>query len=157
MGKTAFSGPVYGAKALLWTVGPLTASSGATTSLIAARTIPPFEDWYLTDYHITTSTCSSVGNSVILKTEGGSTLGVTRFSGGLASTMAQTVFNVNTGTSTVMSTNGVITATPGEFEGLYVPAGSSMRVVSSGVNGIAGLAIQIMGYIRFVSSTRAES
>ncbi len=157
MGKVAFSGPLYGAKSMLWGLGPFTASSGATTSLIAHRTVPPYEDWYLTEYHVTSSTNSSVGNSIILKSEGGSTTGVTRLSGGVTSTVAQTVFSIDAGTSTSLSLAGPITGTPGEYEGLYVPAGSSLRLVSSGVNGIAQLCVQVMGFIRYVSSTRAES
>lgn len=156
MGKTSFSGPVYGAKSQLWSLGPFTSSTGASTIVIANRTIPPYEDWFITEFHLTCSTCSSVGNSWILKSEGGSTTGISRAPGGYPSTVAQTIFTINSGTSTSVSTNGTATASAGEYEGVYVPAGSSMRLVSSGVNPVANLCVQIMGYIRFVSSTRSE-
>jgi len=157
MGKSALSGPVYGSKSLLWSYGPFTVSSGATTTVFANRTLPNYEDWYITEMHVTVSTCSSVGNSIQLKSEGGSTTGITRLTGALPSTQAQTIFNLNTGTSTTFSTWATATATPGEYEGLFVPAGSSMHLVSSGVNGLGQCHIQVMGYIRWVSSTRAES
>jgi hypothetical protein len=65
MGKTSFSGPVYGAKSLLWTYGPYTqtGSSGASTVLVtanAARPVPAYEDWYITEVEFRTSTNSSV-------------------------------------------------------------------------------------------------
>lgn len=157
MGKSNLSGPVYGGKSLLWSWGPANVSSGATTAVFANRTLPNYEDWYITEIHALVSTCSSAGNAIMLKSEGGSTTGITRLTGGITSTVAQTIFNLNTGTSTTLSTWATATATPGEYEGCYVPAGSSMHLVSSGVDGLGNCHIQVMGFIRWVSSTRAES
>ena len=164
MGKVNFSGPVYGAKALLWTYGPYdqTGTTGATTALFRAnsvRQIPAYEDWFITEVFLTASTNSSVanGHAVLLKSEGGSTTGVTRITGMFPSTVAQTIVTLTqAGASTTWSTSATVTGTAGEYEGLYVPAGSSMRIVSSGITLIGGLQLAVMGFIRYVSSTRSE-
>lgn len=166
MGKTAFRGPVYGAKSLLWTFGPYTEtrSSGATTGLYTAnavRVLPPYEDWLITEAHLTTSTNSSVaaGHGIYVKSEGGSTTGIVprEQAPGNGSTRAQTLFSfVNAAGSTTWSTWATATADGGEYEGAWVPAGSSLRVVSSGITLTGGLQLNVMGYIRYVNSTRSE-
>jgi hypothetical protein len=163
MGKTSFSGPVYGAKSLLWTFGPYTqtGSSGASTVLVtanAARPVPAYEDWYITEVELRTSTNSSVaaGHGVYLKSEGGSTVVPLR-QDGKPSTMAQTIASiVNAAGSTTWSTLVQTTPTAGEYEGTYVPAGSSLRVLTSGVSLLGGLQVNVYGFIRFINSTRAE-
>ena len=162
MGISRFSGPVYGAKCLLWNFGPYTqtGSSGASTALYTAnsvRVIPPYEDWYVSEVALTVSTNSSVaaGHGVYLKSEGGSTTGISRPEGP-ASTVAQTIVSFsNAAGSTTWSTWATTVPTAGEYEGMYVPAGSSMRIVSSGITLLGGLQLNIMGYIRYVNSTRA--
>lgn len=162
MGKTSFSGPVYGAKSLLWVFGPYTqtGSSGASTVLFtanAAVVVPPYEDWLVTEVDLRTSTNSSVaaGHAVYLKSEGGSTVVPLR-GNGQPSTMAQTIFSLTTAAgSTTWSTWATAPVTAGEYEGTYVPAGSSMRVVSSGVTLIGGLQLNVYGWIRNIDSTRA--
>lgn len=153
MGKMAFGGPVYGAKSQLWAHSG-TGSTGGSTVLLAQTVVPPYEDWYLTEFKASFSTGSSVGNSFILKTEGGSS-GQPRYQG-QASTVAQTLATINSGGSTSLNGIATITATVGEYEGAYVPAGSTMRIVSSGVNPQSKLNLSVMGYIRFISSTRSE-
>ena len=155
MGKTAFSGPVYGSKGLLWAyTGNL--STGGSTALVTSRMIPTYEDWYITEvYAKYNSTTSSGGFNIIVKSEGGSTTGIVRQTGGLASTVAQTIATLTKGTSTTAdSTLVTTTPTAGEYEGLYVPAGSTMRIVSSGVDAVP-VSLSIMGFIRWVASTRA--
>ena len=49
MGKTAFSGPVYGAKGALWNPFTLVVSSGASTQVAATTRVPAYEDWYATE------------------------------------------------------------------------------------------------------------
>lgn len=157
MGKTALSGPVYGAKCLLWSFGPVTGTTGASTVLVALNAnivVPPYEDWFPTEVRVACSTCSSVGNNFILKSEGGSTTGILRTD--YPSTVSQTLATVNTGTSTTLSTWAQITASAGEYEGKYVPAGSTLRWVSSGVNPMGAVKLEVMGYIRWVPSTRAS-
>jgi hypothetical protein len=155
MGKTAFNGPVYGAKSLLWSHSLATGSTGASTTLIAATVIAPYEDWYVTEVKASFSTGSSAGNSFIFKSEGGSS-GLPRYQG-QPSTVAQTMATINSGTSTSLNAVTTVTASAGEYEGLYVPAGSTVRVVSSGVNGVSKLNIGIWGFVRFIPSTRAEA
>lgn len=170
MGKTSYSGPVYGSKCgNLWSYGPYTASvasTGGTTGLYngnASIVVPPYEDWYITEAALYCSTNSSVNaaTAVYIKSEGGSTVVPPRMDG-KPSTVAQTIFSFvySTATaqnSTTWSTWATAPVTAGEYEGTYVPAGSSIRVVSSGVSLIGGLNIQLRGYIRWISSTRAES
>lgn len=155
MGKTAFSGPVYGAKSLLWSFGPVTGTSQATTAVAAVtafRQVPLYEDWYVTDAWVACSTCSSAGNDFILKTEGGSTTGIPRANG--VSTRNATIFTVNTNGSTTLSTMVEITKSAGEYEGTWIPAGSTLRFVSSGVNPQGQVSLQLMGFIRHIDSTR---
>ena len=164
MGKTAFSGPVYGAKANLWTYGPFTptgVSTGGSTLLAspqALRVVPAYEDWYITEVVLNASTNSSAAaaHAVSLKSEGGSTSGVAR-SNGQPSTISQTIATLtNPAGSTTWTGSATVTASPGEYEGLWVPAGSTLRIVSSGISIIGGLQLNVMGYIRYVDSTRAS-
>lgn len=159
MGKTAFSGPLYGAKSFLWggTFGATGLSTGASTAnrTIAATVVPPYEDWYISEFKANFSTGSSGGNSFILKSEGGSS-GLQRFQG-QPSTVAQTLATLNSGTSTTF--NGMLTLTPtaGEYEGVYVPAGSTLRLLSTSVNPLSNAGFGVQGFIRFIPSTRAEA
>ncbi len=159
MGITRFLGPVYGAKGLLWAVGPAAASSGASTHapIVANSNIvlPVYEDWYITEFQVNCSTCSSVGNNFLLKSKGGSTTGISRNSAFQNSTITQTLATVNTGASTTLTSLTTITPTAGEYEGAWVPAGSSLYVVSSGINPPGLLSWNVRGYIRYVDSTRA--
>lgn len=156
MGLTRFSGPVYGAKATLWSYGPVTLTTNASSQLETSITVPAGEDWMVTDVWCNCSTCSSAGNRFSIKSEGGSTVGIVRIQGMLPSTVAQTVYTVDAGTSTTLHDYQSITPTAGHFEGLYVPAGSTLRFASTGVNPQAKVNFKVNGYIRFVSSTRAE-
>lgn len=162
MGITRFSGPVYGAKSLLCVFGP---SAAATTnaSTVAAYlqsgygkvTVPPYEDWVVTEGFLTCSTASTVAGaqSWILKVEGGST--TLPRSNGQASTNAASIFTILSGGSS--NVNGFATAavTPGEYEGTWCPAGSTLRLVSSYADIPSLPQLRIMGYIRYTDSTRA--
>lgn len=154
MGKTAFSGPVYGSKSLLFAASFPTISTGASTKAIAVTVVPPYEDWYVTEFKASFSTGSSAGNAFILKTEGGSS-GLARYNG-LASTLAQTLATINSGASTTLNGLQTVTATAGEYEGAYVPAGSTVRICSSSVNPVSFANLSVMGFIRFIPSTRSE-
>lgn len=170
MGKTAFDGPVYGAKSLLWSYGPIvsdTPSSAANTSGLykngSIRVVPAYEDWYVTEFYGSFSTCSSLGaHSLILKSEGGSTTILPRLNApGNGSTRAQTIATAATAaTSTTEQVLVTVTSDPGEYEGKWVPAGSTLRVVYSHVGSTTAEVItagwQVMGYIRFRESTRAS-
>lgn len=153
MGKTAFSGPVYGAKSLLFSASVF--STGGTTTVMARTVVPPYEDWYVTEFKASFSTGSSAGNAFILKSEGGSS-GLPRYQG-QPSTVAQTLATLNSGGSTTMNTWTTLTPTAGEYEGVYVPAGSTVRIVSSGVNPCSLPNAAVWGFVRFINSTRAEA
>jgi len=71
MGYTRFKGPVYGAKSLLWAFGPYTqtGSSGASTVLHTANAnmvVPNYEDWFITEVRLQTSTNSTVASAKTL-------------------------------------------------------------------------------------------
>lgn len=163
MGKTAFSGPVYGAKSVLWVCGPSAAASTSASTVAAftqagygKRVVPAYEDWFVTEAYLTCSTASTVANAAqwILKTEGGSTT-VPR-SNGQASTNAATILTIASGGSS--NVNGAATAavTPGEYEGTWCPAGSTLRWVSSYADAPTLPQMQVMGFIRYIDSTRSS-
>src|SRR3990167_6142620 len=49
MGKTAYSGPVFGSYSLLWTASQEAAIVSTAASTIANLTVPAGQDWYITD------------------------------------------------------------------------------------------------------------
>src|SRR5262245_40022626 len=131
MGKTSYRGPVYGAKSLLWNFGPYTVlSSGGTTALMtpnSLKVVPNYEDWYITEANLTCSTNSSANGALAfyIKSKGGSTTGIPPREDGKPSTVTQTIFTfvystATAGNSTTWSTYATATASPGEFEGVYV-------------------------------------
>jgi hypothetical protein len=130
MGKTAFAGPVYGAKSLLFGASFSVGSTGATTVVHRAHGRPALRRLVPHRVGASFSTASSGGNAFILKSEGGSS-GQPRYQG-QPSTVAQTLATINSGTSTSLNAVTTITPTAGEYEGLYVPGGSTLRIVSSG-------------------------
>jgi hypothetical protein len=159
MGVSRFSGPVYGSKGLLakYSAGAAT-STGASSALACSWIVPPYEDWFVTEITAYCSTCSSGGNVFALKSEGGSTIAAFRdWADGTNSTKAQTVGSINTGASTTGPFLTTITATPGEYEGKWIPGGSTVRLVLSAVTTpIANFNFSVRGFTRFLSSTRAE-
>lgn len=154
MGKTAFAGPVYGAKSLLFSANFILGSSGASSHLDARTVIPPYEDWYITECTIGTSTNSSGGQTWKFKTEGGSS-GLPRYQG-QPSTVAQTLATIDAGASTSLNVLTTLTPTAGEYEGVYVPAGSTVRLVSSGAGQPSFVTATMRGFIRYINSTRSE-
>lgn len=171
MGKTAFDGPLYGAKSLLWSYGPVACDTPSTatntTGLYkngSVRVVPPYEDWYITEFYADFSTCSSLGtHSLLLKSEGGSTTISPRLSApGNGSTRAQTIATATTpaATSTTAAVLVTITGDAGEYEGVWVPAGSTLRVAYSHVGSTTAEVMtagwQVSGFIRFRDSTRAS-
>lgn len=159
MGFSRMSGPVYGAKALLahYSAAAVT-STGASSAFTASWIVPPGEDWFICDIAGFGSTMSSGGNTVTIKSEGGSTSNALRdWGGGSNSTIAQTVGTLTFGTSTGGAAITQLSPTGGESEGRWVPSGSTVRAVLSSVaNAITNFNVSLYGYRRFVSSTRAE-
>jgi hypothetical protein len=159
MGKTAFKGPVYGAKGLLakYSAGAVT-STGASSALACSWIVPVYEDWFICEVSAYCSTASSGGNTITVKSEGGSTIAAMRdWADGNNSTKAQTVVTATWGTSTTGPLLAAATATAGEYEGKWVPGGSTIRLVLSSIaNPIANLNVSLRGYTRFINSTRSE-
>jgi len=139
---------------MLWGGHDKTGTTRATTAVIAITAVPPYEDWYITEAAASFSTGSSAGNSFIFKTKGGSS-GLARYQG-QASTVSQTLATINSGTSTSLNNVTTLTPTAGEYEGVYVPAGSTIRLVSSAVNPCSNINWSLRGFIRFINSTRSE-
>lgn len=163
MGKTAFSGPVYGAKSVLWVCGPsAAATTNATTQAAFAqpgyskRVVPPYEDWIVTEAFLVCSTASTTAGAQQwqLKTEGGSTT-VPR-ANGQASTNAATILTIAGGGSSNVLGSGIAAVTAGEFEGTWCPAGSTLRWVSSYADIPALPQMQVMGFIRYIDSSRTN-
>jgi hypothetical protein len=159
MGLSRLSGPAYGAKSLLASASIAAASTGASTALACSWVVPVYEDWFVTEIAGYCSTCSSGGNTLTVKSEGGSTAAAGRdWGGGSNSTKAQTLGSVSWGTSTTGPTlSSGLTPTAGEYEGVWVPAGSTIRaLLSVSSNAISNLNINLRGFTRFVNSTRSE-
>jgi hypothetical protein len=168
MGKSAVAGPFYGAKSLLWaTYFAAGSSNGASTGAAAANegyrcVVPNYEDWFVTEGAVNVSTHSSVAHCVTLylKVEGGSTTGLPPrpwAPGGSGTTNAATILTLDqAGTSTTWSTWATAAVSPGEYEGTWCPAGSTLRWVSSGTSAPGGVNLQVRGFIRYADSTRAS-
>jgi len=135
-------------------------TSGASSVFIASYLVPPYESWYLTEFGASCSSNSSFA-SIKLKVKGTSTSASCptvgpdpAFPTGNPSTGVATV--VFGAASTVASVGiTTIAASPGEFEGYCAPANSSIRIVSTSVNPIAGLNWRVHGFPRYLDSTRA--
>lgn len=166
MGKSAVSGPFYGAKSLLWSVFVPTAevsSNGATTNAVGINqatkmTVPVYEDWFVTEGSVGVSTISSAANAyvVYLKVEGGSSGSVPR-QNGQGTTNAATILTMpHADTSTTWSTWATAAVSAGEYEGTWCPAGSTLRWVSSGLDKPGNVTLAARGFIRYIDSTRAS-
>ncbi len=164
MGKTAFSGPVYGAKSLLAVMGPAAAATTNASTVLAfaqggyaKRVVPPYEDWIVTEGYLVCSTCSTVADAArwTLKTEGGSSSLPAR-ANGQGTTNAATIFTIASGGSSNVNGAAIATVTAGEYEGTWCPAGSTLRLLSTYADVPTSPQLQIMGFIRYISSTRSE-
>jgi hypothetical protein len=163
MGKTSFSGPVYGAKSLLWTYGPYTqtGSSGASTVLVtanAARPVPAYEDWYITEVEFRTSTNSSVAaaHAVLLKSEGGSTVVPARQDGKPSDRRADHRQRRERGGLDHVVDDGDRHRECGRIRRAVRAGGLVAARPDSGVSLLGGLQMNVYGFIRFINSTRAE-
>jgi hypothetical protein len=143
MGRTRFSGPVYGAKQTLWSANALTLSTGVGSTLVAATIVPVGEDWYATEFQaFRGSTASSQAGFSIQK--GSSVLSSITFT----STTANVANSIN-----------VITPTGGEKEGARIPSGSTVTfhyADASSQSALTRCSWMLSGYRRFVTSSRSE-
>ena len=139
MGKTSYSGPLYGAKATLMSVGPFACSTGSSAVFSGGR-VPSGEDWYATELVVHRASTGSTDLAISLQVN------------------SSTVGSVGIGGSSVAaSTYSVITASAGEYEGLRIASGTEFTLSHSSHAGPnTGVTVTLRGFTRFVSSTRAE-
>jgi hypothetical protein len=144
MGRTAFSGPVYGAKSLLFYANESVAGSSAR-HVIGQIVVPPGQDWYVTDLHcMRTSTNSTEVTFAVLDDSSRS---------GRAS--SQVIADATIRSSLALQVASTApTPTGGEFEGVWVQSGSTLALtVFSSVAASSGNQAWMYGYIRYVDST----
>lgn len=147
MGKTAFSGPVYGAKAVLATLGPVAAIStgagdGLSSVVLGGFIVPTGEDWYATE--LNAYRCSTGSTSMIVTCNANSSA---------VGTVAFTSSNADQNRITIVTRDG------GEYEGKRIASGSTVNFTisqSSVVGASSGLTVTLHGFRRFVDSSRTE-
>lgn len=150
MGKTAFSGPVYGAKSLIWSFARSSTVAPSTSLHTFAQVIvPPGQDWFVTDFHAFRESTHSTAFVLSLSDDSSRATASTRTVADLA---------ITSSASGVLAST-IVTADAGEYEGRRVASGSTVTLqLANGGSSVAGgnFAAWAYGYIRFVSSTRAE-
>lgn len=143
MGKTAFSGPVYGAKSLLWMAHRDNQVISTAVATFAGINVPAYEDWYVTE----------------LKAWRGST-GSTDFIVALVDDSTSVATVAITSSLAAVAGSTTIAATGGEFEGYQILNGSSLTLTvqngNSSVVGSSDFTAWVYGFIRFIDSTRAS-
>jgi hypothetical protein len=150
MGKTAFSGPVYGAKSLLFSYSKSSTTVTSTATVTLAQIIVPTgQDWYVSDFQAFRESTHSTSFVLSLSDDSSRATSSTRTVAGLAIT--------SSAAAQVAST--VVTVDAGEYEGRRVAAGSTLTLQLANGNSSATGAVfsaWAYGFIRFVSSTRSE-
>jgi hypothetical protein len=147
MGKTAFSGPVYGSKSLLWSAFVLVGTSGVSATY-AVTTVPNYEDWFATETFFACSSCST---------------GAASISSVATFVISDDSSNLHAPVSMTSTASGVLTTvTPdaGEYEGKQIVGGSTLAfVIAAGSTAlpVGSARAELRGYIRYKSSTRAEA
>jgi hypothetical protein len=143
MGKTAFSGPLFGAKSLLASVYLPDVSSGANAGIsttIGGAIVPAGEDWLVTDFYAGRESVGSTDHGFALDDDGSNVSSIT-----LDSSLAQRKIVA-------------ITADAGEFAGKAIASGSTITfrmVTSSGIAASSGIHVSLYGYPRYIpGSTR---
>lgn len=139
MGKTAFSGPVYGAKQTLFSMGPAAASTGVIAA-IAGTVVPAGEDWYATELVLYRNSTGST-NLVISLLDDSTTVG-----------------SVGIGGSSIAAGNiAIFTPDGGEYEGTRLASGSVLTFNHSSHAGPnINNFVSLYGFRRFANSTRGE-
>jgi hypothetical protein len=131
MGRTRFSGPVFGAKQSLFSVGGIAASTGSS-AIFAGTVVPTGEDWYISDIAVHRNSTGSTDFRVSVHDD--STL----------------VGSVAVGGSSIVAGNcTTVTADSGEY-GAKVAAGSVLTLSHSSHAGPnIGVSVNVSGYVRF--------
>jgi hypothetical protein len=150
MGLTRHSGPLYGAKSLLWGYSRSSTVAPSTAIFTFAQVIVPTgQDWYVTDFHAFRESTHSTNFVLSLSDDSSRATETTRTVANLAIT--------SSAAAQVAST--AVAADAGEYEGKRVAAGSTLTLqLANGNSSVTGATFTAWayGYIRFVSSTRAE-
>ncbi len=140
MGKTSFSGPVYGSKQTLFSVGPATASTGSS-AVFAGTLVPAGEDWFATELSLYRNSTGST--NLVISLHDDSTLMGTVGVGGSSATAASAI--------------SIITKDGGEYEGARIASGSLITLSHSSHAGPnANLFAVLSGFRRFANSTRPD-
>lgn len=137
MGKSAWSGPVFGAKATLISAGPVAASTGSS-AIFYGVTVPAGEDWYATDLSLYRNSTGS--SNLAISVHDDSTL----------------VGSLTVGGSTVTAAANSTRFTPdsGEYQGIRIASGSVVTLSHSSHAGPnANLCVVLSGYRRWIPST----
>lgn len=148
MGKTAFSGPVYGSKSLLWSMhrdNQLPAAGDTTTVTIGQIRVPAYENWLITEF-------------VGYRGSSGSTAVTTTVNLTDDSTVIANLVTVSSVAGLMLSTT--VSPTAGEYEGAEVAANSTLAITIGHGGSSAAISsnwtLWAYGYPRFINSTRAE-
>ena len=144
MGLTRMSGPVYGAKALLWSASFNSTSALSTSAATAfgAVRVPAGETWFVTELNAYRGSTHST-TTVVGLTDDSTVIGTVALTSSLAGVIGSTT----------------LATTAGEYEGTEVAANSTLALtLQEGTSSIAGqdLTAWVYGFRRFLSSTRAE-
>lgn len=150
MGKTAFSGPVYGAKSLLWGFSRTSTSAPSTAIYTFGQlVVPAGQDWFVTDLHAYRESTHSTAFVLSLSDDSSR-----------ATTSTRTVADIAiTSSGAGVAASTVVAADAGEYEGKRVASGSTLTLqLANGNSSVTGATFSAWayGYIRFVSSTRPE-
>lgn len=130
MGRTRFSGPVYGGKETLFSV---VASVAGSTGGIGRTKVPAGEDWFITDV--------SLGR----ESTGVATLAIR------VTDDSTVVSSLAIGSTAATSTVAALTADAGEDEGVKVAAGSQLAVAVSASTATGEVSVAISGFRRFLN------
>lgn len=142
MGRTSFSGPVYGAKAVLFSGFSAALSTGANgaNSTFAMITVPPGEDWYVTDVFAFRKSTGSTGLVCTARMN--------------SSVIATITLNSSLNDA---SSRAEVAPDGGEKEGTLVPSGAVFSF-AAGTSSLAStsseLSMWARGYTRFKDSSR---
>ena len=147
MGKTSFSGPVFGAKSLIFQSNLEVGVVSTAAVIIGSVVIPTGEDWYITSLHAHRASTASTG-CVVTLLDDSTSIATARITSSLADAAGSTL----------------LTPDSGEYEGVRCVSGSSMILTVIGANSSAaaltssGVRAYVYGYIRWNStaSTRTE-
>lgn len=136
MGVSRFSGPVYGSKGSLFSVGPVSASTGSS-AVFAGTVVPAGEDWYATELLLYRNSTGSTNFIVSLQDD--------------STTIGQVSVN---GSSIAVSNYSSFVTDGGEFEGTRIASGSVITLSHSSHAGPnANINVVVRGFTRFVNSS----